>query len=341
MQKILKSENLLNDKSKIEEYGYDTTFKKEFIRSKIKKHKLKIKEWDYYYFGNDEFGIALTIADNTYMSLTGISFFDFKKKINCTKNFMKFFTNGKTNMPSTSKVGNIEIKTNKYHIAFLNDGKNRKLYGYVKDFYMNSDLSFHLDVKPTINNSLVIITPFKKKDHFYYNQKINLLAAFGYIKFLNQTLKLNNFYGLLDWGRGVWTYKNTWYWSSLSYYEEKTNKFIGFNLGYGFGILDNATENIIFINDEYIKLNKVEFIINKDENNKEDFLKPWIIKDDANILNLTFTPIMDRFSDSNIIIVRSLQHQVFGKFSGTITYNDEILEINNKLGFAEKVYNRW
>ena len=23
-------------------------------------------------------------------------------------------------------------------------------------------------------------------------------------------------FGVLDWGRGVWTYKNTWYWGSAS-----------------------------------------------------------------------------------------------------------------------------
>ena len=35
-----------------------------------------MKEWDYYYVGNDHFGVALTIADNSYMGLDSISYYN-------------------------------------------------------------------------------------------------------------------------------------------------------------------------------------------------------------------------------------------------------------------------
>lgn len=35
-----------------------------------------MKEWDYYYVGNDHFGVALTIADNSYMELDSISYYN-------------------------------------------------------------------------------------------------------------------------------------------------------------------------------------------------------------------------------------------------------------------------
>ena len=40
---------------------------------------MRIKEWDYYYIGNDHFG--LTIADNYYIGLGSVSFLDFKIRI--------------------------------------------------------------------------------------------------------------------------------------------------------------------------------------------------------------------------------------------------------------------
>jgi hypothetical protein len=64
---------------------------------------------------------------------------------------------------------------------------------------------------------MVIATPFKKKHHFYYNQKINNQIAGGYAKVGEKMYDFNkNSYGVLDWGRGVWTYRNTWYWCSVN-----------------------------------------------------------------------------------------------------------------------------
>ena len=35
-------------------------------------------------------------------------------------------------------------------------------------------------------------------------------------------------------------------------------------------------------------------------------------------------------------------HQVFGLFSGTLVLNDgTVIKLKNKLGFAEKVHNKW
>ena len=51
-------------------------------------------------------------------------------------------------------------------------------------------------------------------------------------------------FGTLDWGRGVWTYDNTWLWGSGNA-DLDGNRF-GFNIGYGFGNTSAATENAIF-----------------------------------------------------------------------------------------------
>ena len=57
---------------------------------------------------------------------------------------------------------------------------------------------------------------------------------------------------------------------------------------------------------------------------------------------MEFQPILDRASCINAIVIKSDQHQVFGRFSGKAILDDgkEIL-VKNLTGFAEKVYNRW
>ncbi|MDI9969799.1 DUF2804 family protein, partial [Rhodococcus ruber] len=57
---------------------------------------------------------------------------------------------------------------------------------------------------------------------------------------------------------------------------------------------------------------------------------------------MSFEPILDRAADVNALVLRSTQHQVFGRFTGHVTLDDGTrLEVRELLGFAEKVRNRW
>lgn len=95
---------------------------------------------------------------------------------------------------------------------------------------------------------MVIATPFEKKKAFYYNQKINCMPAFGYMKYDGKTYTFSKKtdFGTLDWGRGVWTYDNRRYWGSANTYVDGV--LFGFNIGYGFGDTSAATENMLFYN---------------------------------------------------------------------------------------------
>lgn len=69
-------------------------------------------------------------------------------------------------------------------------------------------------------------------------------------------------FGGLDWGRGVWTYDNIWYWGSGS--GEVDGHRFGFNIGYGFGDTSAASENVIFMTVRLIRqmmLNLISEII--------------------------------------------------------------------------------
>ena len=58
--------------------------------------------------------------------------------------------------------------------------------------------------------------------------------------------------------------------------------------------------------------------------------------------NATFTPIIDRHSFTNALVLSSNQHQVFGRFNGTAILDDgKVIKMNDFLGFAEKVDNKW
>lgn len=341
MQKKLTPGKLLDTNGNLNEAGYAFSLVKEYSRDQIKGLVSRIKEWDYYYIGDLKYGLALTIADNSYMGMVSFSILDFEnKKEVVTKSNIVFFTFGKWNAPKTSETGDFVIKKKNYSFEFYNNNGVRHLACYLKG-KNGEDFSCDINLEVTNQNSMVIATPFKKKKHFYYNQKINLLqvtnGSFTYgdlhYDFPKEAL------AVLDWGRGTWTYSNTWYWSSLNAVYK--NHKIGFNLGYGFGDTSAASENMLFVDNEAYKLEDVEFIIPKDSKGKDKYLDTWKLVSKDGAIDLTFEPLFDRYANMNVLVIQSLQHQVFGKFSGTFKVDGKLIEIKDVIGFAEKVKNRW
>ena len=331
---------LLNEKGELNEAGFSFHLVKEYRRKDIKAPKGRIKEWDYYYVGDQEYGVCLTIDDNSYMGMASFSIIDFKNKKETTKSIIKWFTNGKVGLPSSSVDGNTRIEGKNYFINFENDNGKRHLTAHIDRFKDGKPLDVDIKLEQTNPNSMVIATPFNKKKYFYYNQKINLLKGVGYFSIGEDKHEMaKDTLGVLDWGRGVWTYSNTWYWSSFNGVYEGHN--IGFNLGYGFGDTSAASENMLFYDKEAFKLGDVVFNIPKNEKGKDDFLKPWTMKSSSGDIDLVFEPILDRASNTNVVIIQSDQHQVFGKFSGTFKVEGKEIKIANLIGFAEKVKNRW
>ncbi|MCM1042861.1 MAG: DUF2804 domain-containing protein [Corallococcus sp.] len=343
MQHKLTEGKLLDTKGHLNEAGYHTRLIKEYRRTDIKNHKWKIKEWDYYIVTNGRYAVALTVADNSYMSLLSASFLDFEKPSYKTTSVMKFFTFGKLKLPSTAEEGDVHYADKRVRFSFVKRDDKRVLKCDFARFDNKLPLSCELTLTQFPQDYMVIATPFKKKHAFYYNTKINCMTAEGFVTVNGKRYEFDksDSLGTLDWGRGIWTYKNTWYWASLQTRLDDGRTF-GFNLGYGFGDTSKASENMLFVDGIAHKLNQVTFNIPKDKHGKDDYMSPWTFTSDDDRLYLDFVPIIDRKDITDIGIIASRQHQVFGKFSGRFTLDDgDVLYITDKLGFAEKVFNKW
>lgn len=340
-QNYLKKGKLLNYEGFLNEAGYSFLPLKEYNRKDIKLKRSRIKERDYYAIINENFGFCFTISDLTLVSLVSVSFLDFKKQFFKTKSDIKVLSNGKLNLPSSSLIGDLSYKSKSFSIDFINDSKDRKLKGHVKNFIDNKDLEFEIILNETSKNSMNIVTPFFKKGQFYFNQKINNLTSNGFAKIGNELYSFKDNLGVFDWGRGVWPRHVLWYWATCSY--KVNNDLIGFNLGYGFGDLSKATENMLFINDKVYKFNDIKFFFKKGKKKKEiDYYGDIKIYSESKDIDLIFTPVLDRHEDTNALIIASYQHQIFGKYNGTFKTNDgKTIEIKDAFGFLERIKNKW
>lgn len=340
---FLTSGELLNRKQELNEAGYSFSLSKNFNKEVIKKHKIKFKEWDYYYFGNTRFGFGVVIGDLRYAGQFGIVLFDFEKKYLIDKSAIILLPLGRMKLPTDSSTSfEYHNKKNVIKLDVNPETGNRKLFVKYKNFYDGKDLLIDVDIKRTCDDTMVISTPFFKNKHFYYNQKINNLCANGRVLFGEEDLNTNNdFMGVLDWGRGVWTYNNTWNWCSIN--QKSGDDYVGFNLGNGFGDTSKSGENMFFLNKTAYKLNQIDIFFSYLKKDRLDVQGKTIFKtQNSDELYLEFTPIFNRNVSMNLLLIKQVTNQMFGYFSGYVHYGDgQVYKVENLFGFIEKVSNKW
>lgn len=328
---------LLNANGTLREPGWARSLLLDYRRADVKAGKLRIKEWDYYIITNDSFGVALTIADNSYMGLISASVLEFEKPWEQTTTVLTAFPMGKYGLPETSSAGDTLYGDKRVQMAFRVQPGERRLSCRFARFLGEDALELELTLAQPPMDSMVIATPFDAPRAFYYNQKINCMPASGVMTLGSRSFEFapETSFGTLDWGRGVWTYDNTWYWGNGN--GIVNGKPFGFNIGYGFGNTSAASENLLLYGGVAHKLSRVQFNIPE-----ESFLKPWTFSSDDGRFEMDFVPVIDRVARTNALIIESDQHQVFGRFTGRVVLDDGTpLELKDFLGFAEKVRNRY
>lgn len=334
---VTERQNLLDARGNIAEPGWSRQQVQRYDRAQIRAPKFRIKEWDYYLVLGKDFGVAFTISDDGYVGLQSVSFLDFQKPWEHTETILDAFPMGKLHMPADSSNGDVIYRKGRLNCRFLLEEGKRHILCEFRSFCGEKDFSCDIMLYQPKMDTMVIATPWEKRGHFYYNQKINCMRAEGWVKFDGKEYRFDpaTDFGTLDWGRGVWTYDNTWFWGSGNC--DLNGKAFGFNIGYGFGNTAAASENVIFYDGEAHKLDDVTFHIPED-----DYCKPWKFTSSDARFEMEFVPIIDRCANLDYKLIVSDQHQVFGKMSGVACLDDGTqLKIRDVLCFAEKVHNRY
>lgn len=336
---VVKSHNLLDENGHLIEPGWSKSLIQKYDRNMIKKRKTRIKEWDYYYImsNSNKFCLCLTISDLGYLGMYSVSFVDLENAVEHTQSELTAFPLGKTNLPPTSAKGDVAFINKNLDISFAHSGSSRLIKMNYKTFDNKQGIFCDIKLTDEPQDSMVIATPWAEdKKAFYYNQKINCLRASGTVTYKGKIYTLNpetDFAGL-DWGRGVWTKDNYWYWGSGS--GQINGVPFGFNLGYGFGDTTAASENVIFYDGKANKFDDVVFNIS------DNYTDPWTIKSSDGRFDMDFTPIIDRNALIDVKVIVTDQHQVFGKMNGTAVLDDGTkIELRDFICFAEKVHNKY
>lgn len=330
-QNIITGGPVLNSRGVITP-GYSTHGVATYRRSDIRASCFRIKEWDFYQISDGEKCLQFTYGHASYAGQVCAMLFNFKtgEKIAEISKLLAF-PFGSLHLPESAEAdSDVVYDKGGFYLRFLTQGPVRTLEFRAKGF------EAEITLERRTPHSLVIHVPFDEYETaFYYNHKINCMAARGKATYEGKTYEFGpDAYGLLDWGRGVWPFHNEWYWSNGTGLVE--GELFGFNLGTGFGNTQKATENILFYGGKTHKLGHVHFDLGT------EYIKPWHLYDDEGRLDLTLTPLYDRTTKTKLLFIDNCCHQMFGGFSGKAVLDDgTTLQLENLQAFAEHAVNNW
>jgi len=297
----------------------------------------RIKRWDYYAVFTPKRFFSATIADLGYAGNVFVYVVDFETGAYHEEGLVIPLGTGIV-LPRNSTEGDAHFANKQATLDFVLEGQERKLSVSWPGFEGGKGIQAEISLKcPADHESMTIVIPIGAK-RFYYNRKVNCLPASGTLRYGNEveTLTPDTCLGSLDWGRGVWEYSSFWNWASCSAFLPD-GRSLGLNLGMGFGDTSAATENAIILDGNLHKLDQVSF--NYDPSN---YMNPWIFEDNQARLNLEFVPFTERIATTNLGIIQSEVHQMFGRYTGHLVLDDGTrLEVRDLIGFAEEHHAKW
>ncbi len=344
MQKELTAASpLLDDRGELSQVGWarqpllDCNLEKARFYPLRLCQRFRIKRWDYYGLTTPEFYLSATLAHLGYAGLVFAYALDFSTGDFHEETMILPLGLG-IHLARNSDEGGCHFDNGRVRVTFRLEGQARRMQldwpSFRRGRGLAADVTF---LHRSEHESMVIVIPIEKR-RFYYNRKINCLPAQGWVEIggRNTLVSADRSLGNLDWGRGVWEYRSFWVWASSSAFLPD-GRTLGLNLGYGFGDTSAATENAIILQGRVHKLGNVRFSYDP-----EDLMRPWRMSSPDGRLDLQFVPFKERVARSNLLLIASTVHQMFGRYSGTLVSDDgEKVELADSVGFAEEHYARW
>jgi Domain of unknown function (DUF2804), N-terminal/Domain of unknown function (DUF2804), C-terminal len=338
MQKqITERTDILDDNGHVFQSGWALNDLFNYEREKITSGKCRIKEWDFWEVFNDQYRVVLNIFDIGYAGVAQFTFTDFNTHKSKHAIMLKLFTKGSVGNPKSWKYDSPLIFTR---------GKSKMEFDRVDDkIILKVDFpskkikgEFSLQMKKTLD-SMVNLIPFENPKKFVYAVKVMCLPAEGNIKIGDKSYDFNsenNSWGVLDWTRAVFPYKNHWKWCCAS---GKVNGVdFGFNIDYGFG--KESAKSMIIHNGKGHHLDTVKY-----QHDKKNLMAPLVIKSPDGRVDLILKPKYLEKAGVDLGFVAMKGVNTYGYFTGNMKLDDgtmvEIKESDKLFGWAEEFSQKW
>ena len=332
---ISNPQQLLDQRGNLATTGFARHFNFIYDKKAAKLPTLRLKEWDFYQVHFDEnYVLQLTVGHVSYATQISAALIDLstgqKREVSqmmpCTRSF-------RNAMPTNPEVAHkLRYDSKNMHVQFEVTDKYRLLCLTATDYKgVKAEITLTLTNVNKNKDKMVIATPFNEPKRWYLNYKENCFVVNGQARIEDVAYEIKNGFGLLDWGRGVWPYKHCWVWGNGG--TTVNGKHFGFNIGWGFGNTEAATENVFFYDNKAYKMGEVREIA---EGNGYRYV------DDAGRFKFEVQPLFDNHTKTKFLWVNNECHQRFGVWRGKVKLDDgTVVEVPPFTAFCEHANNKW
>lgn len=342
MQKeITERTDILDDSGKVIQPGWARDDLFNYDRSKIKVSKLRIKEWDFWEVYNADYRVIMNIFDIGFAGVAQFTFTDFRTKKAVNAGMLTLFPKGAVGNPKSWRYTQpLRFAKGGSSMEFSREGDNIHIKCAfpkgAKGKGVSGEIVLYVDPKM---DGIANLIPFPDPQRFVYAEKINCMPATGEIQIGDDKYAFsaqNNSWGVLDWTRAVFPYKNHWKWCTAS--GKVGGVPFGFNLDYGFGT--ESSKNIIFYKGKGHHLDEIAY-----QHNKNDLNAPLSITSNDNRVNLTLKPNFVEKTGVDVGFVAMKGFCTYGFFTGDVVLDDgkkiTIAESDRLYGWAEEFSQKW
>ncbi|NPV55477.1 MAG: DUF2804 domain-containing protein [Anaerolineae bacterium] len=342
MQEITQTTPLFDENGKVQQFGWA---RHPIIQANLENARLlrprllqplRFKRWDYYGIFTPTHFFAFTLADIGYLGQVFAYIVDLTSGKVLERTLNLPLAKG-VKLPRPSDAGIAYYRSNSVMMEFDRSQFERRLHVEWQDFG-GMPLTADLCLSHTPHQeSMVNVFPMGK-DRFFYTRKMHALAVSGAVQLGEQCFTLDpaTCFGTQDWGCGLWSYRSFWIWGGAAT-RLKDGRSAALNLGGGISTDPMNNDNALILDGILHKLGELNFIYNN-----HHFMKPWQMHDREGRCNLTFTPAIERVAKTDLVVLASEVHQMFGRYDGVvITDRGERVDFRDVNGFAEEHHAKW
>ena len=299
-------------------------------------HWLRKKKWNYWAVTGDRYLFSATVANLDYIGIVFVYFLDFESKRFIEKTVTTPLGRG-CRMPEVVEAP-IKFRHKRMDVLLDDKSANVGIAVNAPDFggaHLAADIAV---TRPVGHETLNVVIPWSR-DRFQFTSKQNTLPASGTVRIGGDeyVFEEGKSFAVLDYGRGVWEYDCFWNWGAASGIQ--AGRRVGLNLGGSWTDGTGMTENGICVDGRLTKIgDELEFTYDK-----KDYMRPWTVRSrGSDVVDLTLVPSFERVAKTDLFVMRSEVHQVFGRYSGSVVAEGgERVTIDGLVGWVEQHKARW
>jgi hypothetical protein len=297
----------------------------------------RTKRWDYWAILAGDLVVSSTYADVDYLGIADVWWCDLATGETGGAAPPLPFARGVA-LPDRPGTAPLRHRSKGLDLAIVDDDGGTTITAAWTDKGRPARLEVRIDL-PAGHESLNVVIPWSEK-RFQYTSKHQARPAHGFLEVGHRRWDIgpDDAWGVLDVGRGRWPYSTRWNWGGGAGRTADGAHVVGLQFGAKWTEGTGFTENGVIVDGRLTKVGaELEWTYDWDHP-----LRPWRVRHPDGSLDVTLEPVHDRHSAVNALVLRTEVHQVFGRWSGTVTDDDgAVHRLGGIQGFAEESRSRW